>query len=123
MEFKEYPIAPLGLGASKVLEDSRDSMKTIVITDKDFKLVPVKSWDEGLKKTEKKEIDMLSCIAKTKERVKKLNFTEPYVSYPFVLITTKDKPFLADLNALSCAKPHGPAPIIAIFVFIDFLIN
>ena len=40
MDYKEYPIAPLGLGASKVLEDSRDSMKTIVITDKDFELVP-----------------------------------------------------------------------------------
>jgi len=65
-----------------------------------FKLIPVKKWEDGLRKVQNKSLDMLSCIGQTQERKKKLNFTKPYLSYPFVMVTTNDKPFLAGIDKL-----------------------
>ena len=61
----------------------------------------VSSFQQVLEMAEKREIDVLACVSETPERKKYMNFTQPYLSFPLVIITANDAPFirgLADLN-------------------------
>jgi|GEM_PF-4787559 len=51
-------------------------------------------WPEVLKKTEAGEIDLIPCIAKSKDRCAYLNFTRPYLSFPIVILSSRDSPFI-----------------------------
>jgi PAS domain S-box-containing protein len=52
------------------------------------------TWPEVMAKTRAGEIDVLSCVAKTPERSEFLLFTEPYMSFPTVILTREDNPFV-----------------------------
>lgn len=63
-------------------------------------------WPEILRKTENGEIDLLTCSAKTPEREKFLVFLPPHLSFPLVIISRKDAPFMGgilDLNSKTVA--------------------
>ena len=49
--------------------------------------VPNLSWPEVMNKARAGEIDVLPCVAKTPERSKFLLFSEPYISFPMVILT------------------------------------
>ena len=58
------------------------------------------SWSEVLEKAKNGSIQMIAMIQATPERVKFLDFTEPYVSFPSVILTRDDAPFVSGLGSL-----------------------
>jgi len=56
--------------------------------------VPNLSWSEVINKARAGEIDVLPCVTKTPERSKFLIFSEPYISFPMVILTREDAPFV-----------------------------
>lgn len=65
-----------------------------------FKLIETKNWAESLDKAKAGECELLSLLASTPEREKYWNFTQPYISTPLVLVTTIDKPFVNNIEAV-----------------------
>ncbi|MFO7895545.1 MAG: transporter substrate-binding domain-containing protein [Candidatus Cloacimonadales bacterium] len=65
-----------------------------------FEYVKAENWDEVLQMAQAREVDMLSAAAQTPERSKYMDFTEPYLIYPGVIITRKNNPELDKLEKL-----------------------
>ena len=63
-------------------------------------LYPDLIWADVLEYAKKREIDLISCAAKTDDREIYLTFTRPYLSFPMVIITQKDAPFMSGLQDL-----------------------
>lgn len=57
-------------------------------------------WSEILRKIEGKEIDLLTCAAITRERVDYLIYTQPHLSFPLIIVSRKDAPFISGLDSL-----------------------
>jgi polar amino acid transport system substrate-binding protein len=66
-----------------------------------MKAVPSLSWSEVIRRAEEKQMDVIPCIAETPRRKSYLNFTEPYISYPLVILVRKESPLLGDLSDLA----------------------
>lgn len=56
------------------------------------------SWQETLDAARLRHCDIISMARNTQERREYLNFTKPYVSYPYVIATTNDKLFIDDIR-------------------------
>jgi PAS domain S-box-containing protein len=65
-----------------------------------IEMVPMQdlSWSMVMDKARANEIDVLPCVLKTPERSKFLRFTEPYLSFPMVILTREDAPFISDIQ-------------------------
>ncbi len=63
-----------------------------------MKVVPGLSWPQVLKGAETRTVDLIPLLSKTDDRSVYLNFTEPYISYPNVLITRDDFKFITGLG-------------------------
>jgi two-component system sensor histidine kinase EvgS len=61
-------------------------------------------WPEVLKKIERKDIDILSCAAVTPERAHYLSYTKPLLSFPLIIISRKDAPFISGIESLHGKK-------------------
>jgi ABC-type amino acid transport substrate-binding protein len=61
-------------------------------------------WPEVLKKIKTGQLDVIACSAKSPDREAFLNFSRPYVSFPMVIITQKDAPFVGGLQDLHGKK-------------------
>lgn len=57
-------------------------------------------WPEVLKKSQDKEIDLISISAKSTDREKYLLFTDSYLSFPLVIVTKTDAPFVSGMGNL-----------------------
>jgi len=57
-------------------------------------------FKEALARGEKGQIDFFPCLSQTTEREKFLSFTDPYLTYPMVIIMREDAPIIGDLNDL-----------------------
>jgi len=57
-------------------------------------------WDEILRKIENREIDLLTCAAVTAERSRYLRYTQPYLTFPLVIVSRKDAPFISGVQSL-----------------------
>ena len=57
-------------------------------------------WTEVLEKARSGQIDVIACAAKTVERETYLSFTMPYLSFPLVILTRKDAPFIGGIQDL-----------------------
>ena len=62
------------------------------------------TWPEVLRKARQKEIDVISCAAKSTEREAFLSFSNPYLTFPFVIISRKDGPFISGIDDLEGIK-------------------
>lgn len=62
------------------------------------------SWDEVIRKTQTREIDVLPAVGKTKQRQQYLNYTEPYLRFHRVIITRNNTPFIMGLDDLDNMK-------------------
>ncbi len=71
-------------------------------------LVPTSSWTETLNRARTGEIDFLSATAKTPERLAEFDYTQEYASFPVVIITRKDAPFVISIHSLGSARIAGP---------------
>lgn len=73
------------------------------------------SWPEVLNRAQAKDLDILPMVMATPERSKYLNFSKPYIDFPFVLFTSKDTnrhiTELADLNGKKIAVEQGYAAV------------
>jgi len=67
-----------------------------------IKLEPEKGipWNEVLEGLRSGELKMAAMIQPTPERAEYLDFTEPYVSYPSVILTQNDASFITGLSSL-----------------------
>ncbi len=61
-------------------------------------------WSEVLKGAKAQELDLISLAAKTRERETFLHFTNPYFSFPLVIISQKDASFIGGLDDLNGKK-------------------
>lgn len=75
--------------------------KKLGVTFSPFLDIPFK---ESLEKGKRGEIDLFACLSETKERAAFLNFTEPYLSYPMVIITKENAPLIGGINDLRGKK-------------------
>lgn len=68
-----------------------------------IKLEPVAdlSWSKVMEKAKVGEIDVLPAAVWTRESEKYLNFTRPYATFPIVIATHDDFPFVGELGDLS----------------------
>lgn len=62
--------------------------------------VPGLSWDQAISQAKARKLDVFPCISQTPERSKFLNFTRPYLTFPMVIVTSIDAPFIAGLKGL-----------------------
>ena len=61
-------------------------------------------WPEVLRKARQKEIDVISCAAKSAEREAYLSFSNPYLTFPLVIISRRDGPFISGIDDLKGIK-------------------
>ncbi len=57
-------------------------------------------WSEVLKKAQNREIDLIACAAKTSDREEYLDFSTPYLSFPLVIVSRIDAPFIGGIDDL-----------------------
>ena len=65
-----------------------------------LELVETPSWADSLTAVKQGACDLLSLAASTPEHEQYLQFTEPYLSQPLVMVTQVDKPFTESLSML-----------------------
>jgi len=70
----------------------------------DIEIIDTKSWTETLEFAKERKCDILTLAMETKERSEYLNFTEPYLKTPVVLVTKPNVPFIADFNSIKEKK-------------------
>ncbi len=62
------------------------------------------SWADVITAAETKKIDLLPAIARTEEREKYLNFTQPYINFPLVIFTKNTASYINSLDDLEGKK-------------------
>ncbi|MHC5035478.1 MAG: transporter substrate-binding domain-containing protein, partial [Planctomycetota bacterium] len=65
-----------------------------------FEVAPGLTWSEVLEKAKARELDAVTCLVRTEERATYLDFTEPYISVPLVVVMQDDAPFVSGLQDL-----------------------
>jgi len=65
-----------------------------------FEVIKTKDWAESLKFVQEGKCDILSLAMKTQQRSKYLDFTTPYIDFPFVVLTNHDKIFINNIKEL-----------------------
>lgn len=63
-------------------------------------VIPNLSWSEAIAQAKAGKIDLFSAITPTAERRQYLNFSNPYINYPFVILTRNDFPTIYGLQSL-----------------------
>jgi diguanylate cyclase (GGDEF)-like protein len=71
------------------------------LTGLKFRLVQTESWKQSQVFAEHKKCQLLSMLNQSEERSRYLDFTEPYVSAPVVIVTRDDEGYLDGLKSLS----------------------
>ncbi|MCP4351925.1 MAG: transporter substrate-binding domain-containing protein [Desulfobacterales bacterium] len=62
--------------------------------------IPGLTWSQVIEKTKKGEIDVLPAVAPSIQRGEYMNFTKPYVSFPVVIATHRNMPFVGSFKEL-----------------------
>lgn len=81
------------VGISREYMDYFQSILHVPIT-----LVPTNSWSKSLEKLKEKKCDILSLAMDTKDKERYINFTKPYISSNFVIVTKSDQLFVPDVK-------------------------
>lgn len=69
-----------------------------------IKLLPTNSWTQSIENLKNRKCDILPIAIKTKERLKYMNFTDPYIIESMVVATKEDKFFIQDSQQLQNKK-------------------
>ena len=69
--------------------------------DVKIELIGKSSWTDSIDKMKANEIDILSSVATTPERQEFINFTQPFIKFPVIIMTRDDAPFIGDIEDLS----------------------
>jgi len=62
------------------------------------------SWQEGVARLQRRDIDMAICLSATTERDEYLTFTKPYLNIPNVILTRNAVTYIGDLKELAGHK-------------------
>jgi ABC-type amino acid transport substrate-binding protein/CheY-like chemotaxis protein len=65
-----------------------------------FELNLTSSWGEVIDKAKNREIDVIASLVETDSRKKFLKFSDPYLSFPWVIITRNDFDFIGSIEDL-----------------------
>jgi two-component system sensor histidine kinase EvgS len=65
-----------------------------------FEVVPTKSWPESLESAKQRHCDVVSIVMKTRETSTFLNFTTPFMNYPYVVATRQEELFIESLDQI-----------------------
>ncbi|WP_430008969.1 EAL domain-containing protein [Methylophaga lonarensis] len=66
-----------------------------------FEIVSDQPWHETLAMAARGELDMMSCLNLTPERAEYLNFSQPYVNNPIVIVNANRHGYIGTLDNLS----------------------
>jgi polar amino acid transport system substrate-binding protein len=69
-----------------------------------IEMIPTKTWLESIEKAKSRECDIYSLAMPTPERKLYMNFTEPYLRVPLVLVTRPDELFFSDISLIHDEK-------------------
>lgn len=58
-------------------------------------------WADVVEASKRRELDIYPALAITPNRKKYLNFTRPYLSFPMMIITNQELPYVSDLSSLN----------------------
>ncbi|HDY85953.1 MAG TPA: transporter substrate-binding domain-containing protein, partial [Methylophaga sp.] len=67
-------------------------------------LIPTKDWTTSLLKAKARECDIFSLAASTPERLKYMDFTQPYIDLPIALATKMNTLFVNDISEVKDQK-------------------
>ncbi len=70
------------------------------ITGLDFVVQNHPNWQSVMQSARRGQIDLLPAVMPSKQRRDFLDFTESYINYPMVIVTSKDSPFLSSFKDL-----------------------
>ncbi len=62
------------------------------------------NWSQVMEKAKAGQIDVLPCVVKTPERSAFLLFTRPYLSFPMVILTRADAPYISGMMDFESEK-------------------
>ncbi len=65
---------------------------------------PSLSWSQVMQRAEKGEIDLLPAITPSPDRSRYLNFTQPYLHFPFMIFTRKEAPLITSIKDLTNSR-------------------
>lgn len=65
---------------------------------KKIELIPTKSWEQTLEFAKLRKCDIISAANMTPNRSKYLNFTTPYIFFPFVMAIQRNVQFIEDIE-------------------------
>lgn len=74
-----------------------------------IKIIKTDTWSQSLEFAKERKCDILTLAMETKERKEYLNFTQPYLKTPVVLVTKPDAAFVVDFNTLKDKKLAIPS--------------
>jgi polar amino acid transport system substrate-binding protein len=66
-----------------------------------FDLKSSESWSQVILDAQQHDIDLLPAVTPSEERAKYLNFTQPYLHFPFMIFTRRDAPLITGIDDLS----------------------
>ncbi|MEJ2620372.1 MAG: transporter substrate-binding domain-containing protein [Candidatus Thiodiazotropha sp.] len=67
----------------------------------DFVVKSSNSWSQVISDAQQHDIDLLPAVTPSAERAQYLNFTQPYLHFPFMIFTRRDAPLITDIDDLS----------------------
>ncbi|MGD9209805.1 MAG: transporter substrate-binding domain-containing protein, partial [Desulfobacteraceae bacterium] len=79
----------------------------------ELQVVPDITWPQILAGARNRKIDLIACVSKTPARRAFLHFTHPYLSFPIVILTRTQTPFISAIGDLygkkvSVVKDYAP---------------
>lgn len=81
--------------------------------------VLTKNWSESLEFAQARKCDIFSLAMETPERKKYMDFTEPYLSFPFVIATRTEELFIEQLENVI----DRPLAIVKGYAYVEILRN
>lgn len=72
-----------------------------------IRMVPTSSWSQSIDYAKQRKCDIFSLAMQTPSRLKYMNFTTPYISFPIVVATKTDKLFVSSPEELVIKEKIG----------------
>ena len=84
-----------------------------------FKKVQLKGWDEVLKKSQNRELDLWGAAVSTPQRLQYMNFTQPFMKFPAVILVRKQVAGKLTLDTLRGMK----VAVVSDYAIHDHILN